>query len=123
MWTTRVLLAGLLCSIGPFTFAQLQHNTWYFGSHAGLSFSGGAPQAFSGCMINAFEGSASISDANGMGLFYTNCVTVFDRSNVPMSNGTDLGGDVSSCQGVVIAASLWTKRISPTTSAAYWPKP
>lgn len=52
--------------------------------------------------MNAFEGSASISDADGNGLFYCDGITVYDRSNNPMPNGSGLHGSTSSCQGVVI---------------------
>ncbi|MBL0044171.1 MAG: gliding motility-associated C-terminal domain-containing protein [Flavobacteriales bacterium] len=82
--------------------AQNQHTNWYFGSNAGLTFSGGAPAAFTGSAINAFEGCTSISDSSGMGLFYTDGETIYDRSNTPMPNGTGMGGNLSSAQGVVI---------------------
>lgn len=96
---------GMLLSIGvafgPVAHAQLQDNTWYFGSFAGLSFSSGAPVAFSGCNMNAFEACASISSNSGMGLFYCDAETVYDRTGSPMPNGTGLFGGTSSAQGAL----------------------
>lgn len=48
------------------------------------------------------EGSASISDASGNLLFYTDGVNVYDRTNQLMSNGTGLAGHPSSTQSALI---------------------
>jgi gliding motility-associated-like protein len=52
--------------------AQKQANTWYFGHMSGVSFASGAPAPITDGAIDAFEGCASFSDANGNLLFYTN---------------------------------------------------
>ena len=76
-------------------------NYWYFGNQAAINFDC-TPYSFSGSQMNAFEGSASISDTSGNLLFYTNGETVWDRTNTIMPNGTGLLGDVSTVQSAVI---------------------
>ena len=58
----------LMCSR---LIAQKQGNIWYFGRLAGVSFNSGAPVALTDGVINQNEGCASIADANGQLLFYT----------------------------------------------------
>jgi gliding motility-associated-like protein len=77
----------LICS-GK-TLAQPENNIWAFGYGAGLDFNSGVPVAINTNM-NAREGTASISDASGQLLFYTEGFTVWDRNGNPMPNGTDL---------------------------------
>ena len=48
------------------------------------------------------EGSASISNSNGILQFYTDGSTAYDRSGAIMSNGTGLLGDSSSAQSAII---------------------
>ncbi len=52
--------------------AQAQANTWYFGYRAGIDFSSGIPVPLLDSQIDAYEGCASVSDAQGNLLFYTN---------------------------------------------------
>ena len=52
--------------------AQKQANNWYFGHMTGVEFSSGAPVPVTDGAIDAFEGCASFSDADGNLLFYTN---------------------------------------------------
>src|SRR5205823_914385 len=84
------------------TYAQKQNNNWCFGYKAGITFNSGTPVFFNGVMMNQNEGCASASDVNGNLLFYTDGLTVWNRNHVTMSNGTGLGGDVSSTQSAII---------------------
>lgn len=52
--------------------AQQQGNFWYFGDMAGVEFSTGEPVVLTDGAIETFEGSATMSDADGNLLFYTN---------------------------------------------------
>lgn len=54
-----------------FLFAQNEGNVWYFGNKIGVDFNNGSPVQLSDSQMEAFEGCASISDANGNLLFYT----------------------------------------------------
>ena len=56
-------------------------NVWYFGYGAGVDFNSGLPVSITGGQINSAEGCASISDANGNILFYTDGVTVYNRAS------------------------------------------
>jgi len=80
--------------------AQKENNVWAFGHGAGLDFNGGAP-ALIGTGMQTDAGCASVSDHNGMLLFYTNGDTVWDRTHAPMLNGTGLI-TASNFQNVVV---------------------
>ncbi len=83
--------------------AQLQNNIWMFGDHAGVNFNSGSPVSISGCALNTAEGTASIADvSSGNLLFYTDGVTVFNRNNVAMPNGSGLFGNQSTTQAALI---------------------
>ncbi len=82
--------------------AQNEGNIWYFGYGAGLDFNSGAAVPISGGQLNTYEGCASISDANGDVLFYTDGITIYDKSHGIMSNGTGLFGHPSSTQSAII---------------------
>jgi hypothetical protein len=87
--------------------AQQESKYWHFGTNAGVKFAGGTgtPSALSGADIssmNTREGCASISDANGNLLFYTDGITVWTSTNTVMTGGTGLAGDASSTQSALI---------------------
>lgn len=81
--------------------AQKQANIWYFGEQAGLDFNTIKPTPLSSSM-RVTEGCASIADANGKLLFYTNGVTVWNSLHSPMPNGTGLKGNNSSTQCIIV---------------------
>jgi gliding motility-associated-like protein len=84
------------------TIHAQEHNIWYFGSFAGLDFNGGAPVPLTDGQINTIEGVASIADNNGQLLFYTDGVTIWNKSHQVMQNGSGLLGNQSSTQGAII---------------------
>jgi gliding motility-associated-like protein len=84
--------------------AQKQAANWYFGENAGLSFdlnTNSVTTVFDG-QLNTREGCASISDSNGVLLFYTDGITVWNKNHAVMVNGTGLFGDSSSTQSAII---------------------
>lgn len=83
-------------------FPQGEANMWYFGNRAGLDFNGGAPVATLNGMLSTVEGCASISDASGNLLFYTDGIRVWNKTHFQMSNGFGLLGDASTSQVVII---------------------
>ena len=96
------LLSGIMgCFLSLGLYAQ-HDNIWYFGNQAGLDFSSGAPVALTDSQMASLEGVASISDANGDLLFYTNGVNVWDKNHAVMPNGTGLFGNVSTSQSAII---------------------
>lgn len=99
-FTIIVLL--LNCSIAS---AQKQSNIWYFGSRAGLDFNQTPVKALNDGVIDTFEGSASIADANGSLLFYADGTTIWNKKHQIMVNGNNLTGNASSTQsGVIVPA-------------------
>ncbi len=86
------------------SFAQNQAANWFFGYGAALEFDLAANTLTSidGGALSTNEGCATISDAFGDLLFYTEGSTVWDRNNNVMPNGTGLLGDSSSTQSAII---------------------
>ncbi len=82
--------------------AQKEANIWYFGSRAGLDFNSGVPVAITNGRMNTLEGCATISDANGDLLFYTDGSDIWNRNHEIMINGTGLNGDNSSTNSAII---------------------
>lgn len=91
-----VFLNGLLC------FSQGEANIWYFGYKAGLNFNSGSPVAITDGQIDTLEGCATISNAAGQLLFYTDGITVWNKNHQIMPNGTGLKGHSSSTQSSVV---------------------
>lgn len=94
----------LLFFISFYSNAQNQAANWFFGYGAGLQFDLGANTLTSidGGALSTNEGCATISDALGNLLFYTEGSIVWDRNNDVMPNGTGLFGDASSTQSAII---------------------
>lgn len=82
--------------------AQLESSHWYFGRNAGIDFTSGNPVPDYNGQLDTREGCASISDANGNLLFYTDGSTVYNANHNIMQNGTGLLGNTSSSQSAII---------------------
>jgi len=98
----KLRLFSILFFICLTCFAQKEANIWYFGQNAGLDFNSGTPVPLSDSSLNTFEGCATISNAIGELLFYTDGITVYNRTHNIMSNGTGLNGDPSSTHSAII---------------------
>lgn len=79
---------------------NLINQNWVFGRNARLNFSTNPPTPTTVSNINTFEGCASISDANGTLIMYTDGQTVWDGSGTVRAVG--LTGDPSSTQSAII---------------------
>lgn len=82
--------------------AQNEFSKWYFATYAGLDFSTSPPTALTNGTMIAPEGCATVSDALGNLLFYTEGSQVFNSAHVVMANGSGLNGDPSSTQAVLV---------------------
>jgi len=89
-----------LCSSA--LYAQNEANIWYFGQNAGLDFNSGSPIVLLDGALDTQEGCATISDASGNLLFYTDGSTVYNKNHTIMLNGTGLNGDSSSTHSAII---------------------
>jgi gliding motility-associated-like protein len=82
--------------------SQGEANIWYFGDKAGLDFNSGVPVPLTDSEMDAFEGCASLANAAGQLLFYTNGIKVWNRNHQVMLNGDGLLGHDSSTQSGTI---------------------
>ncbi len=99
------LITFLFCLLVLQQATAQQNNTWYFGEKAGISFNGAGgtiPYSITDGAMTALEGCASICDANGALLFYTNGETIYNRNHKVMANGSGLFGHPSSAQSSII---------------------
>ncbi|MEI6817932.1 MAG: SprB repeat-containing protein, partial [Bacteroidota bacterium] len=99
----KSLITLILICLSVMTMkAQPENWNWYFGNNCAINFSTGTPVAIAGSQMNTMEGTASISDAAGHLLFYTDGIAVWDRMNALMPNGFSLYGSSSSTQSALI---------------------
>lgn len=84
------------------SLCQKEGNIWYFGEYAGVDFNSGSPIAITNGSINTAEGCASMCDANGNLLFYTDGSEVYNKDHNLMQNGDNLMGHNSASQSSVI---------------------
>ncbi len=71
--------------------AQFEATQWYFGSGAALNFLTSPPSTLTpNSMTNSTFGSASVADAQGNLLFYTNGNNIYTSTHTLMANGTAL---------------------------------
>lgn len=102
-----LLLSAFLLAIPLMLAAQYytnQNKQWAFGIYVGMDFTSGSPSLFSTPM-QAGEGSASVADAAGNILFYTNGSSVYNRTGLIMPAGLGIVPFpvYSTTQAVVIA--------------------
>lgn len=99
---SRCLFILLLILANTNLLAQKEANNWFFGEKAGLDFSSGSPVAISSGQLSTVEGCATVSDKNGVLLFYTNGENVWNSKHQVMPNGTGLQGGYSSTQSAIV---------------------
>lgn len=86
-----------------FAFSQQEASNWYFGSGAGIKFlPDGSVVPLPNSTMTAQHGCATISDANGDVLFYSNGENIWNKNHQIMSNGSGLFGSIYSTQSVFI---------------------
>lgn len=93
------LLAFFCCA--SYT-AQNEYTKWHFGGWAGLDFMTSPPTSIPSPTMLAVENSASIADAAGNLLFYTNSENIWDASHQVMANGSGLLGNFSTTQSMIV---------------------
>ncbi|WP_350284665.1 T9SS type B sorting domain-containing protein [uncultured Croceitalea sp.] len=101
----RIYFVLLLCFFSLYTNAQQEAAIWYFGEAAGLDFNSGVPVPLTDGALVTQEGCASIADATGNLLFYTDGSTIWNRNHAQMPNGNRLRGHPSSTQSAIIVPS------------------
>ena len=86
--------------------APKEANIWYFGRYLGIDFNSGTAVPLNNGQLNTVEGVATICDANGGLLFYTDGIKIWNKLHQVMPNGTGLYGDPSSTQSAVIVQKI-----------------
>jgi PKD repeat protein len=99
-------------SIVIFTFlsvvihSQNEFRKWYFGGQAGLDFVSSPPTVLTNGIISTIEGCATICDANGNLLIYTDGVNVLNSTHNAMADATPLtpfkGNSTSTQSGIIV---------------------
>jgi len=97
---TQIFRDTVTISFYPFSAGEA--NIWYFGYNAGLDFNTTPPTVLTDGKVATYEGSATICNAAGELLFYTDGMKVWNKNHVVMPNGNGLLGDFSSTQSGVI---------------------
>lgn len=90
-------------NIKEYSIQDQRANIWYFGNQAGIDFNPlpeDAAKPISNPVMNAPEGTATISDRNGQVIFFTDGDKVWDRNNTEIAAG--IGGDPASAQSSII---------------------
>ena len=87
--------------------AQLQNANWYLGKGAGLNFNDGTQPvtALTNGALSTAGGCATVSDANGELLFYTDSKFIWTKTHEPMKGSGLLFGSQDVSQNVVIVPS------------------
>jgi hypothetical protein len=100
----KLLLLVSTLILSSVCIAQKQTDKWYFGQGCAIDFSTGTATVIpSGNPAYApTEGCSTMSDASGNLLFYTDGMTVYDKTHSVMANGTGLDGGNSSTQAALI---------------------
>lgn len=90
-------------NIKEYSIQDQRANIWYFGNNAGLDFNplpDDPVKAISNPVMNAPEGTATISDRNGQVVFFTDGDKVWNRENEEIASG--IGGNPQSTQSALI---------------------
>ncbi|PXV68927.1 hypothetical protein CLV62_101193 [Dysgonomonas alginatilytica] len=120
MLTKKTVIALLLLAVTFSVTAQKEQNNWFFGYNAGLTWNTtrsftatgmlgaanttltGIPTVVTDSKMTTYEGCFSLSDANGNLLFFSDGITIWDKTKGPMLDGGTLTGNPSSAQSGVI---------------------
>jgi gliding motility-associated-like protein len=82
--------------------AQNETINWYFGNKAAINFDKGKLEVLSNSEMNAPAGSASISNEDGLLMFYADGGSIWNRNHEIMENGEGLAGDQNNFQSTII---------------------
>lgn len=110
-----IIISILFFVLASTTYAQKEANWWYFGNNSGLNFNNlqtvtsskglstpDMPAPVTG-PLNTGEGSFTLSDSDGNLLMSGDGVTIYNRLNAVMANGTGmLGGSSSTQSGIIV---------------------
>ncbi|MDA0177493.1 MULTISPECIES: T9SS type B sorting domain-containing protein [Mesoflavibacter] len=129
-YSTKDLMVILILFIVTIkvSFCQNETNNWYFGNKSGLNFNYGQVSQLTDSAMDTPAGCSTISDENGMLLFYTNGQTIWNRNHQIMTNGEDLNAETTNFQSSIIIPDpndelrffVLTTRTHYTSSGIYY---
>lgn len=96
------LVIALSFAIPSWGQSGLDGANWYFGVNAGVTFTGGAPQALTDGTARTVEGCATRSGPDGQLLLYTDGSTIWNKQHAIVTGATNLGGSSYSTQSALI---------------------
>jgi gliding motility-associated-like protein len=98
----KSILIAVFLLLNSILSSQNQTAKWYFGGQAGLDFMTNPPTILTNGAMNILEGCASISNAAGNLLFYTDGITIWTQAHTVMGNGGGLTGSNTPSQSSII---------------------
>ena len=98
----KTYVVFLFILIGISLNAQNETIHWYFGNKAALNFDRGRLEVLEDSEMDAPAGSASISNEDGLLMFYSDGESVWNRNHEIMENGSGLAGDKNNFQSAII---------------------
>lgn len=84
---------------------------WYFGDFAGIDFNNSPPTALLDSKMATDEGCATLCDASGQLLMYTDGSQIWDKTHQIMPNSFGLGGNTTSTQSGIIIPDPGNKEL------------
>lgn len=87
----KIIFLLFLITLYSYSNAQFNNN-WYIGVNAGLNFSTATPSVLTNGKSPSNDYTSTMSDASGNLLFYSDGITVWDKNQNVMPNGTGLIG-------------------------------
>ena len=109
--TTLFIVLFSFVKLSSQGFSNLS-NIWYFGNNAGINFNTLGISALEDGVLDTQEGVACISDKDGNLLFYTDGITVWDKTHQAMPSGDNvLKGHFSSTQSGLIVPDFYNDGI------------
>ncbi|MFA7325154.1 MAG: T9SS type A sorting domain-containing protein [Candidatus Kapaibacterium sp.] len=100
----KILIYIIIASSTISLYSQNYSSNWVFGDGAWINFNDNTsdPLFVERAAINQYEGCTSLSDKNGVLLFYSDGVSVWNRYHQTIANGTGLKGSWTSSQSAHI---------------------
>ncbi|MEI7897260.1 MAG: hypothetical protein WCJ26_09510 [bacterium] len=81
----KIILLAVLRCFRMAGFSQGEFNNWFFGNKAAITFNTSPPTNIPSTQMGSVTATASVSDSNGLVLFYSNGTNVYDRNHGIMS--------------------------------------
>jgi hypothetical protein len=89
----KIISFSILFFLHTISCVAQYNNFWYFGTNSGLNFNTNPPTVLTNGSSPSYDYTSTMSDLSGNLLFHTDGITVWDKNNNVMPNGTGLIGN------------------------------